>query len=165
VGAAWIFIKKSDNSWIQQRKLVATAVPAYTSVGSSVSISNDGNTVLIGAPSDPSNIGGSFVFRRTGTSWSQIQKCVGAPHISTYPLEGGAVALAADGRAFVIGASAENSNIGATYLFTQSTESAWSQQGSKYIGNGSVGTAIYQSYSLAISSDGATIIVSNTHNN
>ena len=47
VGAVWVFIR-SENNWIQKAKLVAADAKPSVGFGSSVSLSADGYTLLIG---------------------------------------------------------------------------------------------------------------------
>ena len=58
VGAAWVFTR-SGSTWSQQgSKLVGTGAVGDRRAGQSVALSADGNTALIGGPSDDSNDGG-----------------------------------------------------------------------------------------------------------
>jgi Viral BACON domain len=67
------------------------------------------------------------------------------------------VALSADGNTVVIGGYADNSQVGAAWVYTRSGN-VWTQQGGKLIGTGAVGPA-YQGWSVALSGDGNTAIV------
>jgi hypothetical protein len=71
--------------------------------------------------------------------------------------QGYSVALSADGNTAIIGARADNGNIGAAWVFTRSG-AVWSQQGSKLVGIDAVG-ASNQGQSVAMSADGNTAIV------
>lgn len=76
---------------------------------------------------------------------------VGAAH------QGGSVAMSADGNTAIVGAFADDGAIGAAWVWTRSA-GVWTQQGSKLVGSGAVGTA-RQGVSVAMSADGNTAIV------
>src|ERR1700691_5444956 len=77
--------------------------------------------------------------------------------------QGGSVALSPDGSTAIVGAVADNSGAGAAWLYTQSG-GVWTQQGSKQVGAGAVGTA-EQGNSVALSADGNTAIVGGPDDN
>jgi hypothetical protein len=141
----------------QGPKLVGSGAVGAASQGA-VAVSADGNTAIIGGADDHSAIGGAaWVFTRTGETWSQQ----GSKLVGTGATTGGdfgrSVGISADGDTAVIGNWADNSNNGATWIFTRSG-GAWSQQGGKLIGTGAVGKA-HQGWSVGISADGNTIAV------
>ena len=71
VGAAWIFTR-SNGSWLQQgSKLVGSGATEYAYQGTSVAISADGNTAVIGAAYDDYSIGSIWVFARNNGNWEQ----------------------------------------------------------------------------------------------
>jgi len=62
VGATWVFTR-SNGFWTQQsNKLVGTGAVGQSSQGSSVALSADGNTALVGGPGDNSFAGAAWVF-------------------------------------------------------------------------------------------------------
>jgi hypothetical protein len=73
-GAAYIFIRNSDDSWEQQVKLVASDVSGDSFFGTSVAI--DGNVAVVGAPGADNQSGAAYVFVRTGSIWSEQAKLV-----------------------------------------------------------------------------------------
>ena len=157
-GAAWVFTR-SGGVWTQQgSKLVGTgAVGSRRHQGWSVALSADGNTAIVGGFADNSGIGAAWVFTRSGGTWTQQgSKLVGIGAAGA-PEQGYSVALSADGNTAIVGGPVDNSDAGAAWVFTRSG-GAWTQQGSKLVGNGAVGTA-GQGYSVALSADGNTAIV------
>src|SRR5271157_5138300 len=71
VGAAWVFTR-SGGVWSQQGdKLVGTDVSGSAYLGTSVAISADGATAIVGGPSDGGDGGAAWVFTRSGGVWSQ----------------------------------------------------------------------------------------------
>jgi hypothetical protein len=77
-GAAFVFVR-SGTSWTRQAKLVASDGADQDAFGEAVSIS--GNTAVVGAwGSDPVGIysGSAYAFVRSGSTWTQQQKLLGA---------------------------------------------------------------------------------------
>ncbi len=67
-GATYIF-KRTGTTWAQQDKLTASDAQPGDSFGCSVSISGD--YAVVGAYIKNSHIGAAYIFKRTGTTWSQ----------------------------------------------------------------------------------------------
>jgi hypothetical protein len=162
VGGAWLFAR-SGGAWTQQGdKLVGTTSQfggGLWSQGVSVALSADGNTAIVGGPSDNRMIGAAWVFTRNGGVWTQQgDKLVGTgayrPEEPPLPLgQGMSVALSADGNTAIVGGWRAE----ATWAFTRS-DGVWTQQGKKLVGTGAVGSA-RQGMSVALSADGNTAIV------
>ena len=69
-GAVWVFTRDGD-VWTQQGdKLVGTNGVGQGGQGSSVALSADGNTAIVGGPYDNSNTGAVWVYNRNGTVWT-----------------------------------------------------------------------------------------------
>jgi hypothetical protein len=78
VGAAWVYAR-SGGLWSQQAKLVGTGAIGPAEQGSSVSsvsLSADGNTAIVGGPVDNDITGAAWVYTRSGSVWSQQAKLV-----------------------------------------------------------------------------------------
>jgi hypothetical protein len=152
----WVFTR-SGGVWTQQRSnLVGTGAvgnrPAFE--GRSVALSADGNTALVGGDS---GAGATWVFTRSGGSWTQQgPKLVGAG-ASAPTGQGISVALSADGDTALVGGYGDNSGTGAAWVFTRSG-GTWTQQGSKLVGTGNVGKGL-QGRSVALSADGNTALI------
>ncbi|WP_198315816.1 MBG domain-containing protein [Chitinophaga tropicalis] len=157
MGAAWIFVR-NGTTWTQQgNKLVGTGNTGTAFQGYSVALSADGNTALVGGKSDNSGIGATWVFVRSGTTWSQQgNKLVGTGGIGN-PNQGTSVSLSSDGNTAIVGGESDNSTKGAAWIFVRSGTS-WSQQGSKLLGTGSSGNP-HQGQTVSINADGNTAIV------
>lgn len=72
-GSAYVFAR-SGSSWSQEAKLVASEGVAGDQFGISLSLSDDGDTALIGASEDFDtgvSSGSAYVFERSNTSWFQ----------------------------------------------------------------------------------------------
>ena len=161
-GAAWVFTR-SDGVWAQQGgKLVGTGAATGPSSnfilqGSSVAISADGNTAIVGGPGDGNGLGAVWVFARSDGAWAQQGDKLVGTGASWRSGQGSSVAVSGDGNTVIVGGPGDDSDLGAVWVFTRS-DGVWSQQGSKLVGKGFVGGA-GQGSSVALSADGKTAIV------
>jgi len=120
--SVYVFQKTGD-TWAQQTVLKASVTGAFSGFGLALSLSSNGNILVVGAPYDSSNakgIGGdsnntlaadsgaAYVFFRTGTSWS-APAYVKASNTHAGDNFGTSVAISGDGTTFVVGAPYENS--------------------------------------------------------
>ena len=175
-GAAWVFTR-SGGVWSQQgSKLVGSGAVGPAEQGSSVAISGDGNTAVVGGLNDnpgttfPS-AGAAWVFTRSGGVWSQQgSKLVGTGAIGN-AAQGWSVGISGDGNTAVVGGPRDNSSspdaygAGAAWVFTRSG-GVWSQLGNKLVGTDAVGPIpAAQGTSVAISGDGKTVIVGGPYDN
>jgi hypothetical protein len=132
--------------------------------GTSVSLSADGNTGIVGARNDNDpehgiNLRGAvWVWTRTGSIWAQQGlKLVGSGGQGA-PGQGCSVSLSADGSTAIVGGFGDNGGIGAAWVWIRNG-GIWTQQGNKLVGSGFFGTA-EQGGAVSISADGNTAIVS-----
>jgi antibiotic biosynthesis monooxygenase (ABM) superfamily enzyme len=162
-GAAWVFTRSGDR-WIQQgSRLVGAGAVGIGNQGSSVALSADGNTALVGGPLDNSSTGAVWVYSRSGGAWiQQGSKLVGTGAVGQ-SAQGFSIALSADGNTFIVGALGDNSHIGAAWVYSRGG-TVWTQQGGKLVGAGAVGAA-RQGHSVALSADGNTAIVGGPYDN
>ncbi len=152
-GAAYVFVRSSTGSWRQQAYIKAfdaqangqsnSAVPrSNDQFGAAVTISNDGNTIVVGAEfkdvaapggSVQPNTGAAYVFVRSSTgSWRQ-QAFISASNLNANDRFGRTVSVAADGNTLAVGAPLKSVNaltsVGTAYVFVRSsTDSSWSEQ-------------------------------------
>jgi hypothetical protein len=141
----------------QGPKLTGGGETGTGQVGFSVALSNDGNTALVGGPTDDVGKGAAWVFTRSGTTWSQQGGKLTGSGATGAAQFGRSVALSADGDTALVGGRADNANKGAAWVFTRSG-SAWNQQGGKLTGGGMSGNALFGT-SVALSADGNTAVV------
>lgn len=88
------------------------------SLGESVALSADGNTLVAGAPLD-NQTGGALVFTRTSSGWTQLgDELIGSGAIGKAQ-QGYSVSISGDGATVLIGGLADNENSGATWVFTR----------------------------------------------
>jgi uncharacterized protein (TIGR03437 family) len=154
IGAAWVFVR-AGTAWSQQgSKLVGSGALFKSVQGSSVALSADGTTAIVGGWYDDGSVGAAWIYTRSGTTWSQQgPKLVGAG-IAGMTAQGWSCALSADGNTALVGGV---NGGGASWVFTRSG-TVWSQQGGPLVGNDAVGLA-QQGDSVALSADGNTAIV------
>jgi hypothetical protein len=101
-------------------KLVGSGAVGNAEQGSSVGLSADGNTAVVGGPNDNSTVGAMWVFTRSGGVWTQQgSKLVGTPAGSAY--QGHSVALSGDGNTAIVGGYVDNNPVGAAWVFVGPT--------------------------------------------
>jgi hypothetical protein len=145
----------------QGPKLTGKGQAGGSNLGQSVAISADGNTMLVGGPSDEAEgemlVGAAWVFTRSGGTWTQQgPKLTGGGRVGEGQF-GISVALSGDGNTALIGAI-NDANVGAAWVFTRSG-GTWTQQGSKLTGGGEETGNGRFGKSVALSADGNTALV------
>lgn len=165
-GAVWVYTL-SGSVWTQQgNKLIGTGAVGTAEQGTSVSLSSDGNTAIVGGFADSNAAGAAWVYTRSGSVWAQQgSKLVGTGAVNGFigAAQGTSVSLSSDGNTAIVGGPNDNSATGAAWVYTWSG-GVWTQQGSKFVGTGPVGSA-RQGTSVSLSSDGNTAIVGGPDDN
>ena len=157
VGAAWVFTR-SGSTWTQQgEKLTGNEESGSGDFGSSVALSSDGNTALIGGYGDNDLVGAAWVFTRSGSTWTQQGEKLTGNEESGSGDFGFSVALSGDGNTALIGGYGDNDYVGAAWVFARSG-STWTQQGEKLTGNGETEGGVF-GWSVALPSDGNTALI------
>ena len=134
LGAAWVFTR-SGATWTQQgNKLTGTGADGKAQQGTSVALSGDGNTAVLGGPSDGPLKGAAWVFQRSGGTWTQQgSKLVGTGGFSFH---GDRMAMTPDGSTLLVGGGAD------AWVFT-GPPSAGPAPGSANPAAGSGGTQVF----------------------
>ena len=119
-GSAYIFYK-SGGTWTQQTKLVASDAAGSDRFGWSVAI--DGDYAIIGSErdDDPTDSGSAYIFKRSGTSWTQQSKLTASDAAAT-DYFGYSVGISGDYA--IVGAWKEDAggtDAGAAYIFKGTT--------------------------------------------
>jgi hypothetical protein len=119
-GAAWVYTR-SGGVWTQYgSKLVGTGAVGAARQGTSVALSADGNTAIVGGFNDNSLAGAAWVWTRSGGVWTQYgSKLVGTGAVGA-ARQGTSVALSADGHTAIVGGNYDNGQLGAAWVFVQS---------------------------------------------
>ncbi len=165
-GSAYIFHVASEGSWASSSPITTlTAASGATddAFGSSVTLSKDGSTALIGAPGSGATAGAAYVFHAaTEGSWGATSAQAAAmsdPGGSSGDYFGWSVALSGDGASALVGAYGTSGSAGAAYVFQVATEESWgASQPSVATLTGGSGDSDFGS-SAAISQDATTVLV------
>ncbi|MCC6889864.1 MAG: hypothetical protein IT536_15140 [Hyphomicrobiales bacterium] len=118
-GAAWIFTR-TGASWTQRGdKLVGAGAVGPARQGSSVALSGDGGTAVVGGFADDGLAGAAWLFARKDGRWiGQGDKLVGAGAAGK-ARQGRSVAISADGGTILIGGFGDNANAGAAWVMVR----------------------------------------------
>jgi len=119
-GAAYIFTR-DGTTWTEQAMIQASDKALSWHFGYSVSMSNDGNTVVVGAEyadtGGTAQTGAVYFFTRDGTTWTEQSKISASDGESDDQFS--KVALSGNGGTAIVGAVGEDtggSNAGAVYI-------------------------------------------------
>lgn len=178
-GATYVF-SRTGSTWFEQSYIKPSNTSINDSFGITISLSDDGNTLVVGAvgeDSDTSGInatgemgsGAAYIYVFNGSTWSE-QAFIKASNAESNDNFGFSVNLSADGNTLAVGANGEDSstsginttpdelllNSGATYVFSRSG-STWSEQA--YIKASNVGRTDDFGASVSLSNDGNTLAV------
>ncbi|MEE9355499.1 MAG: LamG-like jellyroll fold domain-containing protein [Methylococcaceae bacterium] len=149
-GAAYIYARSSDGSWIQQERLVHELPTRTDRFGQSVSISQ--NTAIIGVPG-ASSAGAAYIFDRDNSGvWSQRAQLL-ADDGETVSLFGSSVSIS-DNTAII--GSDNNGNNGPAYIFTRDSDGGWNQQTKLLPVDDNIGSS-FNNTPVSISGDTAII--------
>lgn len=185
-GAVYIFTQQNVGQWVQQSYIKASNTDPEDYFGGSVSLSEDGRTLAVGAYGEDSNAtaidgdqldntigasGAAYVFTRDDTGqWSQ-QAYIKTSVTSSSKSFGRSVTLSAEGNTLAVGAPSENGSAtgidgeytgaavsaGATYVFTRDISGTWSQEA--YIKASNTDANDFFGQSISLSADGGTLAV------
>jgi hypothetical protein len=162
VGATWIFVKNAG-VWTQQgNKIVGTGNISGSRQGTSVSLNYDGTRLAVGGNLDNGGIGATWVFSRSGTSWTQETKLIGTGFVGNSN-QGASVSLNGDATVLVVGGPNDNTFIGAAWIFTR-TGTTWTQLGTKLISSDYIGSPNFGS-SVCVNYYATTIAIGGSENN
>jgi hypothetical protein len=120
-GAAYIY-KGISGSWSQEAKILPTDIQANDNFGMDVSMSLNGEKVVVGAYRESTGAtwaGAAYTFNLDGSTWSQDDK-LQAPDPEYADYFGYSVAMSGDGSKVLVGASNEDTggtDAGAAYIF------------------------------------------------
>jgi len=181
-GAVYVFSLNALNNWVQDAYIKADIVNISDRFGSAVSLSENGNTLVItatgedgGDPNNPNNntisaAGAAYIFTRSlNRNWSQ-QAYIKANNIESFSGFGDSASIDNSGNILVIGASSENSRVagingdesnqshasGAAYIYRRFNNS-WVQQA--HIKSSSPDASDRFGQSVGLSGNGDTLSV------
>lgn len=177
-GAVYLF-KNVSGTWQQTAYFKASNPGMDDYFGRSLAISDDGNTLAIGASAEDSQLTGTisdgsetslddnsapdsgavYVFKNFAGTWSQ-QAYLKASNAESGDLFGSSVSLSGDGQTLAVGAVQEDdiaTNSGAVYIYQYSTGN-WIQ--SAYLKASNSGEDDYFGSAISMSADGTCLVVS-----
>lgn len=184
-GAVYVFTR-TGSVWSQQAYLKASNTEASDRFGWTVALSDDGNTLAVGAPGESSGSpgingvqndnsttfsGAVYVFTRAGATWSQEAYIKASDPVAVDAFGSGLLALSSDGNTLAVASEQEDSAgvgvgasqagtgspaSGAVYVFTRAA-SVWTQQ--VYIKSSNSNAGDVFGYAGALSGDGNTLVV------
>jgi hypothetical protein len=125
----WVYTH-SDGVWSQQgSKLVGTGAAGPAKQGTSVALSADGNTAVVGGPYDnlagPLSVGAAWAFVRNGGVWTQQGNKLVGTGATGNAAQGTSIAISGDGYTALLGGPWDNTaagtflGYGAAWVFTQ----------------------------------------------
>ncbi len=186
-GGVYVFERNSSSVWSQTALIKASNLQAGDNFGEAVSVSSDGNVLLVGAPFEASlatgingdqtnnagnDTGAAYLFVRSSTgSWNQ-QAYIKASNPEEFDVFGARVAISGDGNTLAVGADSEDSNAtgingdqtnndalqsGAVYVYARSGTDTWAQQA--YIKASNTDAYDFFGSDLSISDDGNSLTV------
>ncbi len=120
-----------------------------------VALSDDGDTLIVGAPYQNKSKGAAYIYVRSGESWT-LQATVTPSGEKGKGTFGSGVTLSEDGSTALIAADFDRGAHGAVWAFTRSG-ATWSQQAE--LNAGHVKNETFFGDSMALSSDGNTALI------
>jgi len=164
-GVVYVYTRTNE-TWSAATKITGEN-EASSFFGVSVDISADGNYIIAGAPGKnqaSDDEGAAYIYRWTGSSWSQYTKIVGQDEDNAY--FGSSVAINSDGTRVVVGALAKNEatvasgdDQGAVYIFDRTGTNTWGTYTNKITTGEDGGVNDFFGSCVDISADGRYIIV------
>jgi hypothetical protein len=144
-GAAYVWAR-SGNTWVEEAFLKASNPNLQDWFAARLAVSGDGNTVLVGAPMEDSNVrgvngvgqqdnsatesGAAYLFTRSDTTWSQ-QAYMKADNAEEFDEFGASLAVSGDGRTLLVGARMESG--GAAGVNGDEADNSVPQAGAVYV--------------------------------
>ncbi|KAF0193321.1 MAG: Integrin alpha beta-propellor repeat protein [Gammaproteobacteria bacterium] len=183
-GAVYVF-RRSGTSWAKEAYVKASNTGASDQFGFAIALSDDGDTLAVGAileassdsgineagtDDSASGAGAVYVFVRTGSAWAQ-QAYIKASNTDASDAFGSSVSLSSDGNTLAVAATGEDSNgtgaaadqsnaaaadAGAVYVFVR-TGITWAQQA--YIKASNTGASDAFGTAVSLSDNGNMLAV------
>ena len=150
-GAAYVFIR-SENTWSEPEKLVASDGAELDAFGISVALDND--TLVVGAGGDDDNgesSGSAYLFTRNAGAWIEEAKLTASDGAA---FDGFGRPVAIDGNTILIGAASDDNITGSVYVYTRNG-GVWTER-ANFTGSDAVPPDGFGS-SVAIHSDTALV--------
>ena len=151
-GAAYVFVRSGTN-WTQQQKLTTSDTAGSDKLAT---CSIDGDYIILGAWGENSHTGAVYIFKRSGTSWSQQQKLTASDAAANDQF---GISVSISGDYVIAGAYYEDTggtDAGAAYIFKRGTGTeTWTEEAKIQASD----IAANDSFGYAVSIDGDTVVV------
>ena len=152
-GGRVYILEKSGNSWTGSELIHGIDLPSPNYFGSSLALSNDGNTLYVGDFIDGGKV---YILEKSGNNWTGSILIPRNLFYFSYGAAGASLALSNDGNTLYVGDGEDGRSI-SVFIFEKSGNS-WT--GSELIhGIDLSGSTNNSSVSLALSNDGNTLYV------
>lgn len=148
-GAAYVFSYVNGQGWLQETKLSPSDGGPDRIFGNAVAI--DGDTVVAGSDLPGGFQGAAYVFRRTGTSWSEEAKLLPSGVVSGDRF---GISMDIQDDTIAVGTFGDDSNTGAVYLFRRSGGN-WTEEAVLTAADGQAGDNF--GYDVHISDDAVIV--------
>jgi hypothetical protein len=156
-GSAYVF-KQEGGAWSEQTKLAPEDGDSEDAFGSSVGVSSDGTTAVIGAGGDEDpngdGAGSAYVFKQEGGAWSEETKL--APEYGDSDDGFGSVGVSSGGTTAVIGAPRGEDAVGSAYVFKR-VGGEWREETKLTASDGEFDDRF--GFSVGVSGDGTTAVI------
>jgi WD40 repeat protein len=124
VGGVTVYTRNASTWTLQADGLVAQPYQGFPAQGAALSLSADGNTLAVGGPMNMSvgaYAGGSWIFKRSGASWTQQPGLLMGQPFAGESHQGTSIALSGDGSTLAVGGPDDNGTqeaSGAVWIFS-----------------------------------------------
>ncbi len=157
IGAVWTYRYVNGLWHLGDSKIVGSDAVGQPKQGSSVSLSANGNTAIVGGFGDDGGKGAVWIYHNVKGVWHQTDSKLVASGAIGEAYQGKSVSLSADGKTAIVGGEGDDDSKGAVWIY-RNVKGVWRQVGNKLVGTGAVGDA-RQGWSVSLSADGKTAIV------
>ena len=157
-GTAFFFFR-TNGVWTLQSQVTPANLGANSNFGSSVGLSADGATAIIGSPYSNSGKGNAFIYTRSGSTWS-LQSTLNPQGNLLASIFGSSIGISNDGNTvFAVGSNVFSSDNGV--FFFQRTNNIWTHSQDLY------GASAFQNGfgSFVLSPDGNTLFSADPQSN
>lgn len=160
-GCAYVF-GLNNSTWTQMSsKLQCSDITDAANLGASITLSSDGNTLLVGAPDNNNYYGAVCRLMKSGSRYvQQGDSFKGTDSTTNAEEQGKSLALSGNKKTLLVGAPYDSEGVGAFYLFNQVDGSAFQQLGNKIKVDGVLPKSISSVGSTtAISANAETLVI------
>ena len=155
-GATTVYSKNESNTWAQVGATIDGENEGENS-GFSLSISDDGNTLIIGAYNYNNSQGTARIYNNENDAWVKTGQIDG--EADTQDEFGSFIAITPDAKTIAIGAKSYDFSNGVTRVYTLNDTNNWTQKGSDILSGAPAFSFVFSSTAISLSADGNTIAI------